>query len=1284
MTQLFIQIYNYFQRHKLLLYLSLAVCVGFMAYFALQVRFEENVTRFLPDTKSAETASKVFENLKIKDKIIVMFSAADTTELPDYDVYMEATDRLTQTLTGELGETHINDIFYRVDENTIGGMRDFVYDYLPIFLTDADYQRFDSLMHTDAIDGIMQKNYGNLLSPAGMALKDFIMRDPLSLAGNTMKHLQDFQLESNYEMIDGYIFSRDGSTSFMFISPVFGTGSTGENEHLIKALEAAIERLNDENPQLKIDYFGGPSVAVYNARQIKKDTIITTNIALVIIIIFISLVFKRKRAIPLIITPVLFGGLFALCLIFFIKGTISAIAVGAGSVVFGIALSYSIHMLAHQNHVNSVQQLIKEIAYPLTVGSFTTIGAFVGLLFTSSDLLRDFGLFASLVLIGTTLFCLIYLPHFLKGQAHVKQGKVLHYIERINAYAFDKNKWLVGLLVIITIVCFFTSQHVGFNENMMELNYEPKHLKQAEEKLNDMFNQTEKTVLFVTVGKDMQEATTNYARTNGKLALLKQDGQIKDYASVQQFLVPLAEQQKRLDQWNNYWTPDKKQFLRHAIEAQAGKYKFRNHAFDAFFDWLDTPFQPLDYRMDDKEISSQLLKEWQTSADSLTMIVSQVRINDATKEAVYQSFNTDPNIVVFDRAYFTNKWVSAVNDDFYLILFISSFIVFFALWISYGRIELTLMSFLPMLISWVIIVGIMGLLGIQFNIVNIILSTFIFGIGDDFSIFIMDGLQSKYRTGQRVLNSHKTAIFFAAFTMIVGMGALIFAKHPALQSISVLSILGMIVVVLVSYTIQPIFFRFFITRPTKKGLPPYTLLGIVRSTCMFLIFAVGCLIIGFTILLLMLIPIRKSCKKSIICTMVNRCCRFVMFLGAFVPKEKINTSHETFSKPGIIVANHQSFIDILVILSLSPKIIMVTKEWVWKSPLFGFIIRYVDFYHAGDGYELSVELLQRKVDDGYSIAIFPEGTRTYDGKMKRFHKGAFYLAQVLNLDIIPVLLYGNNRISAKAQPFNLCKSLMVCKILPRIPNRDTTWGETYRERTKSISAYMRKEYQALCIEKDNPDNPYFYETLVHNYIYKGPVEEWYIRIKVKMEKNYRLFNELIPRKGQITDIGCGFGPLCYMLAMLSEERNLLGLDYDEDKVAVANHAWLRNSQTRFVHADALRYDLPRSDVFVLSDMLHYMNYENQTTLLKKCASLLLPNGMIIVRDGNSSDEWKHRLTRFTELLSTRIIKFNKTAEKLCFTSGSQMQQIADDCGMRLEAIKNDKYTSNTIYVFRKQ
>ena len=1283
MTQFFIGLYDYFERHKILFYLSLISCVLLMGFFALQVRFEENITQFFPDTKDSQNTIKVFDNLKIKDKIIIMLSSADTCHQVEPDSLIEAAGQLQQTLTEKAGGTLIKGIFAQVDQSLIGGATDFVYEHLPLFLTDTDYQRFDSLLTEKGIQAIMQKNYTNLLSPAGIALRSYILRDPLGLGSEALKHLQDFQLEANYEIYDEHIFSKDGSTLLMFITPVFSTGSTGKNDELIKILEEELQHVQGESPSIRAEYFGGPSVGVYNARQIKKDTILTSSLALLIIIVFISLVFKRKRSIPLIITPVLFGGLFALFLIFFIKGSISAIAVGAGSAVMGIALSYSIHMLAHQNHVSTVQQLIKEIAYPLTVGSFTTIGAFMGLIFTSSDLLRDFGLFASLALVGTTLFCLIYLPHFLKGQADVKQGCILRIIEKINAYSYEKNKWLVGGILLITVICLFTSQKVGFNNDMMSLNYEPQHLKQSEEKLMQLFDNGEKTVLFVSVGKDMNQATETYAMTNQKLSALKDQGLIKDYASASQFLISPQEQQLRLKKWKDYWTDEKQQQIREQLETAAAEYRFRPGSFDPFYQWLNQPFGEYHYTAQEDDLSGKLLNEWQTSADSITMLISQIRISDQNKETVYQNFSKTQDVVIFDRSYFANKWVSAINDDFYLILYISSFLIFFALWFSYGRIELTLMSFLPMLVSWVIILGLMGILGIEFNIINIILSTFIFGIGDDFSIFIMDGLQNKYRTGQKVLNSHKTAIFFSAFTTVVGMGALVFAKHPALQSISLISILGMIAVVLVAYTIQPLIFRFFIAGPASKGLPPYTLIGLIRTVLLFLLFFIGCIFLRVLIAVLYLVPVRKSSKQRLVCRLIQITCKGILLLATAVKKEHINKANERFQHPAIIIANHQSFIDILVLLSLSSKILMVTNHWVWHSPFFGAIIRYVDFYYIGEGYEQYMERMRKKVKEGYSIAIFPEGTRTYNGKMKRFHKGAFYLAETLQLDILPILLYGNNKIIAKAQPFNIRKGIIYTEILPRIPADDLSFGTTYQERTKRISAYMKEGYARICREKNTTDNPAFYEALIQNYIYKGPVVEWYIRIKVKMERNYRLFNRLIPVQGQITDIGCGFGPLCYMLSMLSEDRDILGIDYDEDKIALAQHGWLRNEHLQFRHGNALEYPLPESDVFILNDMLHYMSYEHQRTLLLKCADRLRSQGMIIIRDGNSANTSKHRLTRFTELLSTRIFNFNRTAGELHFTTETQLRKIAVTCGMNVEIIPNDKYTSNTIYIFRK-
>ena len=1283
MTQFFIGLYNYFERHKILFYLSLVCCVLMMGYFAIQVKFEENITQFFPDTKDSQNTIKVFDNLKIKDKIIVMLSSADTCHAVDPDSLIEVMEQLQQTLTEKAGGTLIKDIFAKVDQNLIGDATNFVYDYLPLFLTDADYQRFDSLLTKEGVQAAMQKNYTHLLSPAGIALRSYILRDPLGIGSETLKYLQDFQLEANYEIQHEHIFSKDGSTLLMFVTPVFSTGSTGKNDKLVQVLEEELKHIQEKCPSIRAEYFGGPSVGVYNARQIKKDTILTSSIALLIIIIFISLVFKRKRSIPLIITPVLFGGLFALFLIFFIKGSISAIAVGAGSAVMGIALSYSIHMLAHQNHVSSVQQLIKEIAYPLTVGSFTTIGAFLGLLFTNSDLLRDFGLFASLALIGTTLFCLIYLPHFLQGQADVAQGRLLRMIEKINAYPYEKNKWLVGGILMMTVICLVTSQNVGFNNDMMNLNFEPPHLKASEEKLTQLFDNNEKTVLFVSVGKDVDQAIEAYAVTNQKLSTLKKQGVIKEYASASQFLISPQEQKVRLKKWNDYWTKEKKEMVREELEEAAAAHRFRPGSFDGFYQWLDQPFGEYDYASRKDNLSGKLLNEWQTSADSITMLISQIRISETNKEAVYKHFNKDQNVVIFDRSYFANKWVSAINDDFYLILYISSFLIFFALWISYGRIELTLMSFLPMLVSWVIILGLMGILGIEFNIINIILSTFIFGIGDDFSIFIMDGLQNKYRTGQKVLNSHKTAIFFSAFTTVVGMGALVFAKHPALQSISIISILGMIAVVLVAYTIQPLIYKFFIANPAAKGLPPYTLIGLIRTISLFLLFFIGCILLRILMVALYLVPIRKSNKQHLVCCLLQITCKGILLLATSVKKEHINTYNERFNRPAIIIANHQSFIDILVLLSLSSKILMVTNHWVWHSPFFGAIIRYVDFYYIGEGYELYTERMRKKIEEGYSIAIFPEGTRTYNGKMKRFHKGAFYLAETLQLDIIPVLLFGNNKIIAKAQPFNIRKGIIYTEILPRIPAGDLSFGNTYQERTKRISAFMKQEYARICMEKNTTDNPAFYEALIQNYIYKGPIEEWYIRIKVKMEKNYFLFNQLIPTQGRITDIGCGFGPLCYMLSLLSEDREILGIDYDEDKIAVAQHGWLRNEHLQFRHGNALEYPLPESDVFILNDMLHYMSYKHQRTLLLKCAALLHAQGMIIIRDGNSANTNKHRLTRFTELLSTRIFNFNQTTEELYFTSETQLREIATACGMSIEILPNDKYTSNTIYIFRK-
>lgn len=145
MTKFFVGLYNYFERHKVLFYLSLSVCILFMALFAAQVRFEENVTSFFPDTKDSQNAINVFENLKIKDKIMIMLSGKDG--VADADSLIEAAETIKQDLQQQAEGTLIKEIFSKADENLINSVGDFVYDNLPLFLSDEAYQRLDNLAY---------------------------------------------------------------------------------------------------------------------------------------------------------------------------------------------------------------------------------------------------------------------------------------------------------------------------------------------------------------------------------------------------------------------------------------------------------------------------------------------------------------------------------------------------------------------------------------------------------------------------------------------------------------------------------------------------------------------------------------------------------------------------------------------------------------------------------------------------------------------------------------------------------------------------------------------------------------------------------------------------------------------------------------------------------------------------------------------------------------------------------------------------------------------------------
>ena len=228
------------------------------------------------------------------------------------------------------------------------------------------------------------------------------------------------------------------------------------------------------------------------------------------------------------------------------------------------------------------------------------------------------------------------------------------------------------------------------------------------------------------------------------------------------------------------------------------------------------------------------LSEWNEWRQSKGSIICQ-RLKDIGRQEGFADDSFDEfyklisSVPSDDGLSITSTIVNSLSDNFNYIGWACGVIVFFFLWFSLGSIELALLSFLPMAISWVWILGIMALFGLKFNVVNIIIATFIFGQGDDYTIFMTEGCQYEYAYRRKMLSSYKHSIIISALIMFIGIGALIVAKHPALHSLAEVTIIGMFSVVLMAYLFPPLIFRWLVFSKGKERLCPLTLRSLFRK-----------------------------------------------------------------------------------------------------------------------------------------------------------------------------------------------------------------------------------------------------------------------------------------------------------------------------------------------------------------------------------------------------------------------------------------------------------------------
>ncbi|SIP93314.1 hypothetical protein SAMN05880574_102159 [Chryseobacterium sp. RU37D] len=1145
MHRFFIFLYYLISKNKIFsvfFAVGIAVLCGF---FASKINFEEDINQIIPKNEKSDLTAKVLKQLNFSDKIIVIIENKSKEE--NFQLSESADTFLTKI---EPLQKYISSIQGKVNDNEISETFDFVNKNLPLFLSESDYKEIERKLQKDSIAKQVENNYVSLVSPTSLVTKEFIKKDPLGITFLGIKKLNALNISKDFKLEDNYIVTKDGKNLLLFIDPKNKSNDTKNNETFVNQLNEIKDSLNKQfKGKTEISYFGSPVIAVANAQQIKKDIQSTVMISIIMLLILLMYYFRNFFTPIIVFLPTIFSVLLALLILYCIKDKISAISLSVGAILIGITIDYALHILTHYKHNNNIEELYKEITQPIILSSATTAVSFLCLVFVRSEALKDLGLFAAITVILSSVTALIIVPQLYKPKN--KENLNTNFIDKIGSYAYEKNKPLIIICSVIILACLFGFRHVGFNEDISDLNYIPKELKISEAKLQKLSDITSKSIYTISYGNSEEETLARNSRLGNFLEKEKQEGKILSYNSLGNVVLSKKDQQKKIKEWKKFWDTNKKNQTISELIKNGNQFGFNSSAFDQLNENLNKNYSILSLK-DYKKIKALQISEFLSQENGFYTVSNVVKVDDKKRDTFIKDVEKNHDVLAIDRQQMNENFLGLLKRDFNTLINYSLLAIVLTIIVFFRNFELTVLTMFPIVLTGVVTAGILYFLGLELNIFSTVVCTLVFGVGDDFSIFLTQAMQKEHTTGKNELPTYRISIILAVFTTILSIGSLIFAKHPALHSLALVALIGMFSVIIITSTLYPFWFRLLITNRAKKGLSPITFRLFLNSVISFLYYGLGGLL--FSAVGSIFVKNSKGKTLNLIKLILAKFLTSVLYSNPFVKKKVIKNSKEDFSTPAVIIANHTSFLDTLALAMSSHKIIYLVNDWVYNSPIFGKLVRALGFYPVSQGIENGMEKLKEKVEQGYSLVVFPEAERSYTNEVKRFHKGAFYIAEEFGLDVVPVYIHGNSEVLPKGD-FIIYDGAITVKVGDRIKKDDLTFGKNYSERTKKINAYFREKFAVLRSELE--DENYFKKKLFLSFLYKD--SEIVKAVKADFNHNKSVYFELnkhIPKDVNILHVADDFGQKDVLMTFQEAGRRIFSRIKNDEKRTVAQQNYM--------------------------------------------------------------------------------------------------------------------------------
>ena len=832
----------------------------------INLQYKENIAEFIPQSGNYLERMEVFQQMSSADKTFVLFSIKNEAQEQNAPLLAEAVDLFAERLAAADSSHLVKEIVKEVDYERYKALIPFIYSHIPYLLSAEDIAKTDSLLSTPGfIEERLMERSAELMLPTGSFLSSSFEWDPLGLFSSVAETQLSTSSIPNCALYNGHIFTPDWRYALCIIASEGDPNESSTNKRLINLIEQAAKI-----DGITAEHIGAPSIAVGNATRIKRDSILALSLALLLITILLHFTLKSLRDLLIIVATLAFGWLCGISAVALVEQSVSMIVVGIASIILGIAANYPLHLITHTYHCRGrVGESLRQVVSPLITGNITTVGAFCALIPLNSPALRDLGIFAAAMLVGTILFTIVILPHLIKHKAsqaapdtsttdasapqtctpdasapYSSAPNADAPASGITAACRRANVWkraqtpLIIAATLATLVLGYFGASTRFNPNLQEINYMTQRQRELMQQLSSLADlPSGRETLYIYNSNAAEEpagtpareaaavpaqmpADTNECLLQGAESIyealigmpeLRNAG--AEVSSIAQIVPSKRSQQQRLEAWGRLMKRHR-QTLAERLPKAAESAGFAGNAFSNFFSVIEKEYEIIEPTRFAQQLAGRGASMFKEGERCVTTVTLPQEASDSLQSLISSKVaglfeGSGQRVSLFNVKELSSAISESLSADFNYIGLSCSLIVFIFLWLSLRRLSYAIIAFMPMVVSWIWILGIMNLFGIEFNLVNIILATFIFGQGDDYSIFITEGLIYEDKYGKKIIGSFRESIYISAAIMFIGMGTLIVAKHPALSSLGEITVLGMAAVVLFSCTLPPLLFRLF-------------------------------------------------------------------------------------------------------------------------------------------------------------------------------------------------------------------------------------------------------------------------------------------------------------------------------------------------------------------------------------------------------------------------------------------------------------------------------------------